>query len=229
MYVKRILCLANSKKTSGRCVAGKEVDGQSFGEWIRPIGHSPTHEISYEDRRYSSGGATEVLDIVEIPLLRPVPSQHQSENHLIAASRSWKRIGRADWRQVQEAVDAVEGSLWINEASTQHGRNDKVAEGSLGQLRDSLKLVKVAALNITVAFESGFQGRPGKTKVRGSFHLNRIPYTLAITDPVIEAEFRAKGDGTYELGPATLCISLAEPWNGYAFKVVATVLLKSRV
>ena len=36
--VKRIVCLANSRKRGGRCVAGKELlaDGRAGG-WIRPV------------------------------------------------------------------------------------------------------------------------------------------------------------------------------------------------
>ena len=35
--MKRILCLANSKKLSGRCVAGREVLDSGPGSWNRPV------------------------------------------------------------------------------------------------------------------------------------------------------------------------------------------------
>lgn len=35
--VKRILCLANSRKLSGRCVAGREIANPRLGPWVRPV------------------------------------------------------------------------------------------------------------------------------------------------------------------------------------------------
>lgn len=228
MYTKTIVCLANSKKTSGRCIAGKELVGGKLGNWIRPISRSPTHEISLTERRYKDGTSAEVLDIIEVPLVRGVPAAHQTENHLIAA-RSWRKIGEATWTQIQRGIDALQGSLWLDGHSTQHGTNDKVPEAMLPTLEDSLRLVKVANLRLLVEFEPGFQGRPGKRKVRASFQLEGTRYRLAVTDPVFEAKYLAKPDGAYNLGPATLCLSLSEPMFGFAFKLVATILLKDKL
>jgi hypothetical protein len=35
--IKRILCLANSRKLSGRCVAGTEIVKGRPGTWLRPV------------------------------------------------------------------------------------------------------------------------------------------------------------------------------------------------
>lgn len=45
-YVKRIICLANSRKMSGPCIAGLETEGSQIGSWIRPGSGRPTQEIS---------------------------------------------------------------------------------------------------------------------------------------------------------------------------------------
>ena len=137
-------------------------------------------------------------------------------------------MGEATWGQVERAIDAVRGSLWLDGHSTQHGINDKVPESELHTIPDSLKLIKVANVRLIVAPEPGFNGRPPKRKVRASFRFNGISYLLALTDPILESEFLGKRNGTYDIGPATLCVSLSEPKFGFAFKLVATVLLKDR-
>ena len=83
-YSKTIICLANSKKTGGRCVAGKAVVDDGFGPWIRPISSRPTQELAPQERKYANGQDPDLLDIIEIKFVEPRPQTYQSENHLIS-------------------------------------------------------------------------------------------------------------------------------------------------
>lgn len=47
---------------------------------------------------------------------------------------------------------------------------------------------------------------------------------MSVTDPEIEGMYLVKSDGKYPDGVAVLCVSLVEVWNGFAFRVVASVI-----
>jgi hypothetical protein len=82
-YTKTIVCLANSRKHSGRCVAGIEINDGTLGDWIRPVSDRVSEEVSLEERRYEDGKDTQLLDIVTIEMKRPHPHDCQTENHVI--------------------------------------------------------------------------------------------------------------------------------------------------
>jgi hypothetical protein len=219
MYKKVILCLANSWKRGGSCVAGKVLLNLAIGEWVRPISNRSTHEISDPEPRYQDGTLANVLDLIEVSLRTHTRSLHQTENHVIDSGQRWRKSGRGTWTQVQAALDAVPGALWLNGYSTNAGKNDKVPEDLLAQLGDSLKLLGVPDLTLHVAHEPGWQGAPGKRKVRGSFTLNGQNYHLAVTDPLVSSIYLQKTDGDYAIGAATLCISLSEPIDCRALRL----------
>src|SRR6266851_492506 len=79
-------------------------------------------------------------------------------------------------------------------------------------------------LKIEVLIEGAAFGNPGR-KVRGEFSLNGVRYRLAVTDPIVESKYLAGNDGTYDVGNAILCISLGEPYKGYAYKLIAGVIV----
>lgn len=229
MYIKTIICLANSRKPpSGRCIAGKEFEDNKVGKWLRPVSARASHEVSEEERRYENGIKAQLLDIVSVPLIQAAPFDHQIENHVLDDKFYWTKAGVANWNQVVSCGDAFDPAFWGNSQSTYHGQNDKVAEANVVKAGSSLKLILVSDLAVVVHVEDGFQGNPGRRRVRARFTLNHTPYLMSITDPEIEEEYLLTGDGNYVVGVAALCVSLVEIWNGFAFRVVAALITPQR-
>ena len=197
-YVKRILCLANSRKTSGRCVVGKEVLDPGWGAWIRPVSTRPTEELSEEERRYENGEDPKIAEVIEVPFLEPQPHTYQRENHLIDDSKHWTRIGRCSWAELLTATDTVAGSLWPNGFSSSRGTNDRVPEEQATALDRSLYLIGPLPIEITV--EPGW----GKRDVRGKFEVLDVPYRLKVTDPLVERAYLQRANGTYKVAQVTV-------------------------
>lgn len=230
MYEITIICLANSRKPpSGRCFAGKVYSkGKTVADWIRPVSARASHEVSEEERRYEGGTKAQLLDIISVPLKQASPNRHQVENHTLDDQYYWEKQGTATWAQVKAAVDSHDARFWSNSQSTYHGLNDKVLEAVVDAISSSLKLILVFDLVISVARESGYEGNPSRRRVRAKFTLRNARYWMSITDLEIEEKFLTQGDGEYQIGEAALCISLAEVWNGFAFRVVASVITPKR-
>ena len=227
-YTKTIVCLANSRKPpSGRCVAGREVTGKGFGDWIRPVSARETQEISLEERRYENGQDPSLLDIIAIQMKTPQPQRHQKENHLIDADNYWVKQGAIIWQELQAAVEDLAGPLWLNGDSSYHGENDRVSENSLNGLARSLYLVRPEHLRVLVASEGGSYGPP-RRRVRARFTLCGHSYRLVVTEPSTESEFLAMNNGEYPVPDALLCISLGEVFQGYAYKLAAAVIRPNR-
>lgn len=223
-YVKTIVCLANSRKTSGRCIVGKEwLDGKP-GEWIRPISIRDTHEISEGDRRYQDGHYPQLLDIIKIPFNRPHPMDHQQENHFIDSEYYWKKQGQVIFKDIQACIDSPD-VLWGTGQSSYSGFNNRIAIGH--ENGTSLYLISVASLRLMVGRKAP-EYPDSKRAVRGEFVYRQNRYRMDVTDPAIEKNFLAKADGKYEIHCPLLCISLGDPYEGYYYKLIAAVLYQER-
>jgi hypothetical protein len=220
--VKTLLCLANSRKLSGRCVAGREIISGRPGAWIRPVSDREHQEVSHQERRYENGTDPRVLDVIRVPLIVHRPHEYQQENWLLDPRFYWENKGRLNWQQLQPFVQPV-GPLWINNGTSYSGLNDRVPIAEAAGLRNSLRLIRVESLTIRV-FRPGEAFGNAKRRVQGQFEDRGTRHWLWVTDPVYEGRFLAQPDGCHELGECCLTVSLGEPHEGYAYKLVAAVI-----
>ncbi len=223
--VKRILCLANSRKLNGRCVAGKELSAQDVPVgWIRPVSAREHEEVSEYERQYQDGSDPRVLDIMDVPLLDPRPKGYQQENWLLDPEQYWAKVGRAAWSDLERLVDRVE-PLWINGHRTLNGLNDKIPLLLAGALGSSLRMVRVEGVTLSVFKPGEAFGNP-KRRVQGRFDHDGTEYRLWVTDPRCERAYLARPDGEYNIGESFLTVSLGEPYNYDCYKLIATIIEK---
>jgi hypothetical protein len=219
---KLIVCLANSRKLSGRCIAGIElVDGKPRG-WIRPVSSREHEEVSEREREYQDGRDPQVLDVINVPLIEPRPKSFQRENWLLDPDYYWTRVDRLRTSDLAQFVDDEE-PLWLNVSSTIVGSNDRVPLEQANQLTSSLRLIHVPAVELAV-FAPGAPFGNHKRRVQARFDLAGDHYGMWVTDPGYERRFLTQPDGQYALGCAYLTVSLGEPHDGFAYKMVAAII-----
>lgn len=217
-YSKRFVCLANSRKFSGRCVAGIELTAAGLGDWVRPVSNRPSEELSIEERRYQNGRDVQVLDLIDVQLRQPRPHACQTENHVIDDDCFWVRAGTYPATKLLKAAKTA-GPLWVDGYRSYNGENDRIPLPIADQQSSSLLLVGPQWAKIVVG--------PGlkKRQVRIRFQLTNARYCFTVTDPRVETEFLAKQDGEYEYGSQVLvCVSLGEPFDGFRYKLAAAVI-----
>jgi hypothetical protein len=165
-----------------------------------------------------------LLDIIDVPLLKPAPHNHQTENHVIDANSWWVKVGELPWNDLEQLRERP-ASLWINSDHTSTGVFNCISQAEASTLHDSLVLVKKKTFVVEVGSKT-WEGRTTKT-YRGTFKYNGSDYSLSLTDPVATSAFAAKHEGEYELNDVYLCISLTEPWekdHNRCHKLVAAII-----
>lgn len=229
MIYKRIVLLANSRKHAGRCLAGREKDGQLTKGWIRPVSARLGEELSEKERELDDGSDPQVLDVVDVPLLHGKPHACQTENWLIDDTYYWTKVGVLNW---QEAILLAESParLWINNDSTYSGLNDQILQGAAAGLTTSICMIRVDHVEIHVLVPGANWGNP-KKRVQARFSFNGCDYWLWVTDPRIEREYLAGPVRVEQLGECLLTVSLSEPHEKspgvfYHYKLVAALLVR---
>lgn len=217
-YKKTFLCLACSRKPEGRCVAGKEWDGRSFGGWIRPVTPGDDSAITNDQRKYANNYIAVVLDYVQADFTGPDGRGFQAENHFISQPSQWKCVRKAQKAILTTLVDTP-ATLWTNTCpDSLNGKNDRIADGKLTQQVNSLYLIKIMEITVHVEEVAG-----KKPKVRGEFVYNGVTYKFKITDPKFEQKYEEHKTGVYNAKIDYLTVSLGEIFEGYAYKLIAAV------
>lgn len=226
MVVRRIVCLANSKKDHpNRCVAGVEIVNDFYNGWLRPVGNRNSHSISLDEQTYADGSCVEPLDVVDIDFGAACRSGYQSENVFITPGSRWTKVGRFSIADVDPLLHNGAAPLWPGARNSSRGINDELQEATLARMTSSLALVRPEIATVVVA--NNYHGYP---EARVSFQWGGQDHKLKLTDPRAETTFIRAGLGQYDVQYPTMCISIGEtitkPNSGAraAYKLVASMI-----
>lgn len=226
-FRKTIVCLANSRKYQGRCVAGLEWNAQRPGGWIRPVSGLERGVLINE--RFcgnANGRDPRLLDVIDIEFLVPQPHAFQVENARIDPGKRWTYRGTVKPEALLPAVQQVRGPLWVNEGSTKFGRNDLIPEAEATRLASSLMLIRPEELAIAITVEGEKNGEP-KRRIRGRFSLDDCRYIFSVTDCALEQRLSKLEPGfEMKLRRPLLCVSVSEVLESTraCYKLIAGVV-----
>ena len=209
------MCFANARKTYGKCFAGKDLE---YKNWIRPVSTKVDESLSLKDECLRERECTcakcnptipSILDVVRMEVGEFAGEGHQVENYLYVPK--WELVGVLNTDFIEDYFDETgEPDLWVNGYHTAYGKNDIVPVLKSGALVDSLRLIEVDWLVISVRFE-GEEFNKQKKRARGSFLYKSQEYNIIITDETIEDKYLELAEGQYVFGEhkrIALCLSL---------------------
>ncbi len=214
------VCLANSRKHGGRCVAGWRTDGKGFVRLVSPLADGTLSPI---DLRLDQRDEPQAFDLLRVGVVAPRPLPHQRENWVIDES-PWRLVRRpAPRATLERMLPAFERGPDILGDKAQAIAFDQCVRRPVAA---SLAIAKVERAVLLL------NERLGRKRLRLRFQLRGAAYELTVTDPVWEraAEHWECGDyAWWRLFPRgrdpVVTLSLTEPFGDAreCFKIVATL------
>ena len=219
MTLKRMVCLAKSWRPGGMCIAGREIVNGQIGDWVRPVDVNNDDAVRPSVLNYELPDELQLLDVVELDLEGHVPCDHQQENWSIRRNRRIRHVHKFK-RDELDAIRDGDRDLWRNGSSSSIGLNNRVRYAFAKQYRDSLRLIHVERLRLTVYEDE----RRDEKRLKGTFDHRGETYTMQVKDVEFENECRERNLGTYLAQDRYLTISLAGEFNDYCYKLIAGIM-----
>jgi hypothetical protein len=229
MPKKRLLILANSVKKGGHCIAGREIirpeARMPYGNWIRPVSQGGEGELTDANCRFQTGKLPKVFDVIDVELHSPEESTSQPENWYIDDSKDWRRIGTLSTQGLPGVYAETPPDLWLA-----HGeRQDRISTTALLAMSPVTSLCLVAVTGFRMVLEwNSFTSRHRR---RACFKYGGVDYDFGLTDPEMDNFLHPfpQAGATKKVDHPTgsekiVCVSLTPPFQGYHYKIVATVL-----
>jgi hypothetical protein len=226
-----MLCLANSKKHGGRCVAGLRADGEG---WIRPVSFEREGTLFDRHCTLDDGSLASVLDLIRIRFATPRPEPHHPENQLITHT-GWQLVSRPAPPTMQALIQTqrVAGPELLG------SRSDRIPAETFAASPAPASLALIAPDTLEWIIKTN---RAGERRTRVAFTLGGAHSELALTDPLWEQRLASLTPGAYPRQAAALqaedavllTVSLSEPFQSDSaapaccYKLVAAVIVLPR-
>lgn len=216
---KYFICLANSYKRGGRCIAGVEIVSDNNGgwkparnedgrpRWIRPIAKTAYGEIP----NYVAVGI-EILSVVRLTDVVPCPEQAHVENVYYSRMEQCKYNISLEPGIMNQLLDSKHQSIF-------HNRGRAVSAEMLVGINYSLMLIhpdKASAYR---------DENREKSKNRMKFTYYGVEYDFPITDPSFLEEFKREPEHYGDIPDVYLSLSLGLEFEGWHHKLVAGVII----
>lgn len=213
---KYFICLANSYKRGGRCIAGIEILYNTPTDWsvihnevgapiwIRPIAHTTYGEIPT-----ITANKIPYYSIVKLTDVNPCPKELHTEDVFYSQIEVIGNIVPTT-ETLNQFVDNIHTTVFYN-----HGK--AVAVGS--NIPDAYSLMLIHPENISTYVDNSWE----KPKTRMIITHHGITYDLPITDPLFLDAYRANPTIIQSEDNVYLTISLGLDYEGWHHKLIATV------
>ena len=221
---KLFICLANSRKYSGRCIAGIELSATENGQlhivrnqennpkWIRPVSQNEFGELYNDWVRHIRLGDLVEVETTDIHLQGGQTATYQSENLPFQSNT----IAVKDHIELhRERLKR----LAINDKTPLFGcRNRSVPTETAVSLGRSLQFIQVQNAELHWRDEAG---RRPQERLR--FTYNGYPYDLPMTDVEFVEKYLVNNDILTNASEVYLTVSLGLPFDGKMYKLAAGV------
>lgn len=210
--ITRFICLANSLKEGGRCLAGIELDNNNLPvkidgkpKWIRPVCHTAHGEVPN-----IIAAPFCLLNIIDLELTGPCPHDYQSEN---------VNFNQTSLQQTGDYKSSDLANTCNNEPLIFGNRGKAVSQEKIGDLHHSLMLISVSQFEVTQTYDI-----PDKPKLRLEFSYNGNNYNFPITDPVFMNSYVKNKDLLKGIQQLFLTLSLSVAWKDWYYKLIAGII-----
>lgn len=211
-----LVCLANSQKFRGRCLAGViitmpttstyriEQEG-GIPKWIRPVTNTESGELPEQLVKQ-----IRLLEIIEINVINYLPKGHQIENALFDLE-SIKKVSTVNltYQNLDQFINSQSESLFGN-------KTNLVSVADIINVSYSLLFIKVYDSNFYI---NNFE------KIRVSFSYNGHHYDLPVTDKAFNGNFYVNNQFYKDKSHIYLTISLGVEFQASYYKLVSGVIL----
>lgn len=221
---KKLLVLANSTKSRGRCVAGIEIlsetpEGIEYGEFIRPIDATQKEGALRISTTTIDGHMVKPLDLVEMEVRKHAEDPNHPEDWIIYQGSYWRHKGRLSSDRLEELPHSAE-DIW--------GKRKAIEPGTA---KATVQVIKTAH-RLTASGRA--VNHSGYTKIDKRLHFNGLDISITDTEFIENHQLDHLIDDNgkeVEISEGSyIVLSLTppfEPYNcgtKYQYRVVAAII-----